>query len=242
MTHRPRASLSIVAGLAAALVLVVGTAGGVAATEFPKGWEGFHSYTELTDEIHAVAAAHPDIVSVFSIGKSYKGRELWMAKVSDNVATDEAEPEVFFDGTHHSDEHMGVEMCLKIFHWLVDGYGVDSRITNIVNTREVYILFLANPDGAEYDISGGKFHYWRKNRQPTPGNEVDRDRPQPQLRLQVGPRRPDERQPAGDHLPRSKGRSRPRRRGRSATSWPAASSTGGSRSRPRSRSTRPAAS
>jgi hypothetical protein len=169
MTHRPRASLSIVAGLAAALVLVVGTAGGVAATEFPKGWEGFHSYTELTTEIHAVAAAHPDIVQVFSIGKSYKGRELWMAKVSDNVATDEAEPELLFDGTHHSDEHMPVEMCLKIFHWLVDGYGTDPRITNIVDTREVYILFLANPDGAEYDISGGKFHHWRKNRQPTPG-------------------------------------------------------------------------
>ena len=177
---------------------------------------------------------------MFSIGKSYKGRELWMAKVSDNVATDEAEPEILFDGTHHSDEHMGVEMCLKIFHWLVDGYGVDSRITNIVNTREVYILFLANPDGAEYDISGGKFHYWRKNRQPTPGTTVDRDRPQPELRLQVGPRRPDEREPAGDHLPRAAGVLGARRRGRSATSWPAASSTGGSRSGRRSPSTRPA--
>ena len=28
---------------------------------------------------------------------------------------------------------------------------------------------MVNPDGAEYDISGGQFHYWRKNRQPTPG-------------------------------------------------------------------------
>ena len=28
---------------------------------------------------------------------------------------------------------------------------------------------MVNPDGAEYDISGGKFHFWRKNRQPTPG-------------------------------------------------------------------------
>ena len=43
------------------------------------------------------------------------------------------------------------------------------RITNIVNSREIWIVFTVNPDGAEYDISGGKFHYWRKNRQPTPG-------------------------------------------------------------------------
>ncbi len=61
---------------------------------------------------------------MFSIGKSYKGRELWMAKVSDNVLVDEAEPEVMFDGAIHSDEHMGVEMTLHIFHWLVDGYGI----------------------------------------------------------------------------------------------------------------------
>ena len=53
--------------------------------------------------------------------------------------------------------------------WLVDGYGSDTRITNIVNGREIWIIFLVNPDGAEYDIANGRFHYWRKNRQPTPG-------------------------------------------------------------------------
>jgi hypothetical protein len=82
---------------------------------------------------------------------------------------DEGEPEVLFDGGTHADEHMGVEMTLKIFHWLVDGYGTDPRITNIVNSREIWIVFIVNPDGVEYDISGGKFHFWRKNRQPTPG-------------------------------------------------------------------------
>jgi carboxypeptidase T len=64
---------------------------------------------------------------------------------------------------------MGLEMTLHIMHWLVDGYGKDTRITNIVNTREVWIVLAVNPDGAEYDISGGRFHFWRKNRQPTPG-------------------------------------------------------------------------
>jgi hypothetical protein len=74
-----------------------------------------------------------------------------------------------FDGTHHADEHMGTEMTLHILHWLVDGYGSVPRITSIVNSREIWIVFTVNPDGAEYDISGGKFHFWRKNRQPTPG-------------------------------------------------------------------------
>ena len=158
--------------LLATLLVLGGSLGGAtaaSATEFPRGFQGYHSYTELSSEIAQVAAAHPDIVSVFSIGKSYQGRELWAAKVSDNVTVDEAEPEVLFDGTHHSDEHMATEMTLHILHWLVDGYGTNARITNIVNSREVYIVFLVNPDGAEYDIHGGRFWFWRKNRQPTPG-------------------------------------------------------------------------
>ena len=162
--RRPRTLAPI---LASALVLVASTT--ATATEFPAGKEGYHSYTELTSEVAAVAAAHPAIVSHFSIGKSYQGRELWAVKVSDNVAVDEDEPEVMFDGGHHADEHMGTEMTLRIIHWLVDGYGTDPRITTIVDTREIWIVFNVNPDGSEYDISGGKFHYWRKNRQPTPG-------------------------------------------------------------------------
>ncbi len=45
----------------------------------------------------------------------------------------------------------------------------DSRITNIVDTREVWIIFAVNPDGAEFDIKDGTYHLWRKNRQPNAG-------------------------------------------------------------------------
>jgi carboxypeptidase T len=166
---RRRRPHHLLRGLVASLGLLLLAPTVVLATEFPAGFQGYHSYTEIATETAALAAAHPDIVQRFSIGKSYQGRNLWAVKISDNVATDEDEPEVEFDGTHHADEHMGVEMTLRIMHWLVDGYGSNSRITNIVNTREIWLVFLVNPDGAEYDISGGKFHFWRKNRQPTPG-------------------------------------------------------------------------
>jgi carboxypeptidase T len=142
--------------------------------EFPAGWTGFHTYGEMSADIDAVVAAaavaHPNIIRKFSIGKSYQGRELWAVKISDNVDVDEAEPEVLFDGLHHAREHMAVEMTLAIMHWLVDGYGSDPTITNLVDNREIWIVFNVNPDGGEYDIAGGKYHYWRKNRQPTPGS------------------------------------------------------------------------
>ena len=136
------------------------------------GYRGYHTYAEMVADVTAVAAAHPDIVQKVSIGTSYQGRTIWAVKISDNVAIDENEPEVLFDGLTHSDEHMGLEMTLHIMHWLADGYATNARIRNIVNTREVWVVLAVNPDGAEYDISGGRFHFWRKNRQPTPGTRA----------------------------------------------------------------------
>ena len=171
--HRLVRRLVLLPSIAIALLIpAVAPAGALAARDFPAGWKGFHTYPEMVADIQAVAAAHPGIVHLFSIGTSYQGRELWAAKVSDNVGTDENEPEVLFDGLHHSDEHMGLEMTLHILHWLTDGYGSSSRITSIVDTREIWIVFAMNPDGAQFDIKGGHFHFWRKNRQPTPGSSA----------------------------------------------------------------------
>ncbi|HEY4754001.1 MAG TPA: M14 family metallopeptidase [Candidatus Limnocylindrales bacterium] len=123
----------------------------------------------MVADIHAVAAAHPGIVQLRSIGRSYRGRTLWLAKVSSNVAVNTAKPEVLFVGGTHALEHAGVEMTIRLLHWLVNSYGQDTQVTSIVNTRVVWILFNLNPDGSEFDIAGSTFHHWRKNRQPNAG-------------------------------------------------------------------------
>lgn len=135
--------------------------------DFPGADAKYHNYDEMVADITATVAAHPDIVSMFSIGKSYEGRDIWAARISDNVATDEAEPEVLFDGMHHAREHLTVEETLAIMHMLADNYS-KQKIKNLVDNREIYIIFDLNPDGGEYDILNEVYHYWRKNRQPTP--------------------------------------------------------------------------
>ena len=166
---RRRLRRSWPASIAAITTLLLAVPASALAADFPKGFEGYHTYPELWADAAAMVNAHPDIAMRFSIGKSYQGRYLWAMKISDNVGVDENEPEVLYDGGTHADEHMGVEMALRIAHWFVDGYGHDTRITNIVNSREIWILINVNPDGSQYDIANGKFHFWRKNRQPTAG-------------------------------------------------------------------------
>jgi len=136
------------------------------------GFEYYHTYAEVKALIKDTAAAHPAIARAFNIGKTYEGRKIWAIKISDNVNSDENEPEIFVNAQIHARERASGELGLSIIGWLTDNYGgsdaLGERVTNIVNTREIYVVPVMNPDGAEYDMSGGHWHQWRKNRQPTP--------------------------------------------------------------------------
>jgi murein tripeptide amidase MpaA len=135
-------------------------------TDFPAADAAYHNYAELTQETLNVANAFPSLVRRSSIGNSYQSRALWMAKVSDNVATDEAEPEVLFTCGQHAREHLTIEMCLYLLNELTSKYATDAKIRELVDSREIWIIFNLNPDGAEYDIATGSYRSWRKNRQP----------------------------------------------------------------------------
>jgi hypothetical protein len=140
--------------------------GDVGALDFPPADSAYHNYAEMTAEINSLVSAHPTIAQKFSVGTSYQGRDLIGIKISDNVATDENEPEVLFTYHQHAREHLTVEMALYTLHLLLDDYGTDTRTTGLVDTREIWILPDLNPDGGEYDIATGSYRSWRKNRQP----------------------------------------------------------------------------
>jgi hypothetical protein len=142
---------------------------GVGTTGFPSADSNYHDYAELTTVVNKVVADRPTIARKISIGKSYEGRDLMAVKISDNVATDEAEPEILFNSQQHAREHLTVEMAIYLLDLFTDSYGSDSRITSIVNSREIWIVPTVNPDGSEYDIATGSYRSWRKNRQPNSG-------------------------------------------------------------------------
>ncbi|HLQ37555.1 MAG TPA: M14 family metallopeptidase, partial [Planctomycetota bacterium] len=94
-------------------------------------------------------------------------RNVTAIKISDNVGTDENEPEVLYMGDHHARELMSVEIPLMFAQYLLQHYGTDPVVTNYVNTREIYIIPIVNPDGLAYvqaNHSGSSNNWWRKNR------------------------------------------------------------------------------
>jgi murein tripeptide amidase MpaA len=120
----------------------------------------------MVKDVQAVAAAHPSTVHLFSLGVSYEGRDLIGARVSNDANDNLSEPGVFYVGQHHAREHLTVEVVLSLLHLYADSPRLSIR--RLVESRQIYIVPSLNPDGAEYDLIGDAYHFWRKNRQPTP--------------------------------------------------------------------------
>jgi carboxypeptidase T len=160
---------SLPAALALLAALVIAAPVAAAEPNFPAKDSRYHNYPEMVAAIDQAVADYPAIVQKLSIGQSYQGREIWAVKISDNVATDEDEPEVLFDGLHHAREHLTVEQALAILRWMTAGYGSDPRVTRLVDRRETWIVLMVNPDGGQYDLTGSIYRGWRKNRQPNTG-------------------------------------------------------------------------
>jgi carboxypeptidase T len=137
---------------------------------FPPADAGYHDYAEMTAELNAIAAAHPDLVRITPIGSSYQGRQMVAIKISDNVGTDESEPEVLFTHGQHAREHLTIEMAVYLAHLFAED--PETRVRTAVNTREIWIVPNMNPDGSEYDIATGSYRSWRKNRQPNSGSSA----------------------------------------------------------------------
>ncbi len=107
----------------------------------------YHSYDEIVTELQGIAAANPDLCQLYNIGPTVQGRALWFMKISDNVDIEEDELEFKYISTMHGDEPVGMEMCLNFINMLVDRYGIDPEITDLVNETEIWVMPLMNPDG-----------------------------------------------------------------------------------------------
>eukprot|EP00002_Diphylleia_rotans_P037092 TRINITY_DN8254_c0_g1_i1.p1 TRINITY_DN8254_c0_g1~~TRINITY_DN8254_c0_g1_i1.p1 ORF type:complete len:470 (-),score=84.12 TRINITY_DN8254_c0_g1_i1:190-1599(-) len=109
----------------------------------------YHDYNELTNLIRNVSATYPSVCKSFTIGKSVENRELWGMKISDNVESNEAEPEFLYVGNMHGDETVGREVLIRLIEVLCSQYSTSARIKSLVDATDIYIIPSMNPDGFE---------------------------------------------------------------------------------------------
>jgi carboxypeptidase T len=148
------------------------------ALDYPKGDSVYHNYDRMNQELDALVAAYPGIARKFSIGKTGQGREMWGIRINPHAQdslSPSGMPGIVFMGGHHAREHLSVEVPLLLARYLLENGAKDGTIQHLVDTRDIFIIPMVNPDGAEFDISTGDYQLWRKNRTQNPGQSSDCD-------------------------------------------------------------------
>ncbi len=124
--------------------------------------KGYKNYDQIVARMRELAAKHPEFATLHDIGDSWETtagkakRDIYALRITKGGV----KPNVTIAGCHHAREIVTPELTLKMAEHLVDGYGVDAEATAIVDTREIWIIPLVNPDAHTRAVTGTD---WRKN-------------------------------------------------------------------------------
>ena len=130
----------------------------------------YRNYSTIKEIILGTEASYPDIAKAVDIGDGWEktqglaDRDILAMKISDNVGVDEDEPEILIMALQHAREWPTSEIAVQLIENLTSLYGIDSRISWLVDNRETWIIPVVNPDGLDFSMSAPENELWRKNR------------------------------------------------------------------------------
>jgi len=109
-------------------------------------WKHYHNYTEIVNTLLFLNNSFPNIADVFSIGKSWQGRDIYCIKLT-NETNIRPKPKLLFVGYHHARELISAELPLYFAVEAATKFGINETITHMLNYSEIYIIPALNVDG-----------------------------------------------------------------------------------------------
>jgi hypothetical protein len=119
----------------------------------------------LERQFFDLVSAFPHLAHAYQIGQSTSWMQpIWGIRVSSSPEIDKDAPAVLFTGIHHAREPIGAYLCKAILEELLTNYGKSARYTRLLDSLEIWLVPIVNPDGYEYIIQNQlQFPWWRKN-------------------------------------------------------------------------------
>jgi hypothetical protein len=124
--------------------------------------EQYISYDETLDFFYRAEEENPSLVKVEKIGKTWENRDIIAVKITADIDRSYNKPAVFYTGTIHAREWIGIELAVEFSRYLLEQYKYNPKVKNILKKSVFYVVPTANPDGFEY--SRNHYSFWRKNR------------------------------------------------------------------------------
>ncbi len=151
-------------------------------------WDHYPTYGVYQQMMQRFATEYPSLCSIDTIGTSVQGRLILCAKLSSRQLPDSTKPQFFYSSTIHGDELAGFQLMLHLIDTLLAGYGTNSLYTHLLDSLQIYINPLANPDGTYHsgdNAIGGSQRYNANN------VDLNRNYPDPFGSAPLTPQQPE---------------------------------------------------
>ncbi len=152
-------------------------------------------YRRLGDynaEMQDLAGKNKSLVKLFEMKRpSLEGRTVYGLEIAADVKATDGRPVFYLDALHHAREWPAAEFTMIYAHYLVEEFGKNPQITNLLRKARVIVVPIVNVDGFDYSresvlsahqtvanntsatAAGNGFEgYWRKNRRSLTGVTV----------------------------------------------------------------------
>ena len=124
--------------------------------------EQYKSYQETVDFFNHAQERYPNVFRVEVIGKTWEERDIIVVTVSKDLETADTKPALFYTGTVHAREWIGIELSVGFAEYILEHIDFDPVLNEALSRATLYMVPCANPDGFEF--SRTHFSFWRKNR------------------------------------------------------------------------------
>lgn len=116
----------------------------------------YHNYEGMVRLLGEASSKFPDLVKLYSVGKSVQGRDLWVAMISKGVQGEDKplKPHIKLIGNMHGNESVGRELILQLLVYLVNSYPRNPQVRRLLESTYVHLMPSMNPDGFEMSAEG----------------------------------------------------------------------------------------
>lgn len=170
-----RRLLSCAAGvlLLSSTVLGQGTAQPEVRFDFSR-WP-YPVHQETANHFQELTRQYPKLARVHNIGKSGKGRDLWVIEITNSdTGPGGSKPGLWMDGNIHAAEVTGRQLVMYFVERLLQTYGKDPEVTRLVDTHTFYVLPALDVDGGELALT--RHPAWPGYKpEEHPGKDLDGD-------------------------------------------------------------------
>ncbi|MEO6584033.1 MAG: M14 family metallopeptidase [Ferruginibacter sp.] len=113
-------------------------------------WNHYNDHAGIANILKQIAAAHPNLAKLESIGKSYDGRDMWCITITDFKKGDpNRKPAMYIDGNIHANEVQGSEFSMYTAWYLTESFADTKFVQELLADKVFYIIPTINPDARD---------------------------------------------------------------------------------------------